>query len=130
MENGTDQTDHNYTENDLKRALHEFTRRSFVSRELITKAELFEERHKLYGDNYKRFGDVMVALFPGGVQLRNQHDFARFGVLVQVISKMTRYCENFSRGGHDDSLDDQSVYCMMLKEVDQVARQYDETFDV
>ena len=91
----------------------------FVVAELEAKAQLYAERNKLYGDNYKRFGPIMVLLFPGGVTLATAEDFNRFGIFVQLVSKMTRYSENFTRGGHDDSLDDTAVYAMMLRELDQ-----------
>jgi len=81
-------------------------------------AEIYEERNKLYGDNYKRFGKVMEVLFPNGLTLKTTDDFNRFGVFVQIVSKQTRYAEMFSRGGHPDSLDDTSVYAMMLRELD------------
>ena len=94
----------------------------FVSKELKTKASLYTERNVLYGDNYKHFGPSVKALFPEGVELRTADDWARMGVLVQIISKVTRYAGMFSRGGHDDSLDDITVYAMMLKELDTEAR--------
>jgi len=81
-------------------------------------AKIYEERNKLYGDNYKRFGEIMHSLFPNGLTLHNVDDFNRFGVFVQVVSKITRYAENFTRGGHPDSLDDNAVYSMMLQELD------------
>jgi hypothetical protein len=81
-------------------------------------AGIYEQRNQLYGDNYKRFGKIMAILFPSGLDLQNEDDFNRFGIFVQVVSKITRYAENFSRGGHDDSLDDNTVYSMMLKELD------------
>lgn len=81
-------------------------------------AGIYEQRNQLYGDNYKRFGKIMAILFPNGIDLQNADDFNRFGIFVQVVSKITRYAENFSRGGHDDSLDDNAVYSMMLKELD------------
>lgn len=82
-------------------------------------AALYRERNKLYGDNYKRFGPIMALLFPDGLTLKTAEDFGRFGILVQVIAKQTRYAENFTRGGHEDSLDDTIVYAAMLKELDE-----------
>jgi hypothetical protein len=84
-------------------------------------ASTYEQRNKLYGDNYKRFGQVMEALFPNGVGLVDIDDFNRFGVFVQLVSKMSRYAENFTKGGHDDSLLDLSVYSAMLRELDAEA---------
>lgn len=85
-------------------------------------AGIYEERNKLYGMNYKRFGKIMHLLFPSGPVLVDADPHNRFGILVQIVAKITRYAENFARGGHDDSLDDMAVYAMMLKELDQELR--------
>jgi hypothetical protein len=81
--------------------------------------DTFDQRNALYGDNYKRFGPIVDALFPTGVKLYGPDDFRRFGVLVQVISKLSRYCANFAVGGHDDSLLDLCTYSAMLRELDR-----------
>ncbi len=81
--------------------------------------DVFDQRNALYGDNYKRFGPIVDALFPVGVALGGPSDFRRFGVLVQIISKLSRYCANFATGGHDDSLLDLATYSAMLRELDQ-----------
>lgn len=94
----------------------------FVPQELREKAALYEERNVIYGDNYKRFGPIMALLFPNGLTLNTPDDFNRYGVFVQVAAKLTRYAENFTRGGHIDSLDDTAVYSMMLKELDVEAK--------
>ena len=94
----------------------------YVPEELRAAAKIFEDRNKLYGDNYKRFGAIMERLFPDGLTLESVEDFNRFGIFVQIISKITRYAEMFTNGGHDDSLDDTTVYLMMLKELDNEAR--------
>lgn len=86
---------------------------------LIEAAGIYEERNRLYGDNYKHFGPSLSALFPNGVKVNTPHDFNRLGIFVQVFSKLTRYAQNFDRGGHEDSLDDLAVYAMMLKELDR-----------
>lgn len=85
-------------------------------------AQTYEERNKLYGDNYKRFGPVMALLFPKGIDLISEDDHNRFGVFVQIVSKLTRYAENFNEGGHDDSLLDMTVYATMLRELDMEAK--------
>lgn len=97
----------------------------FVPDALRAAAKIYEERNALYGDNYKHFGRVMEALFPDGLKfsLLGPKDWNRLGVLVQIVGKLTRYCPNFFEGGHDDSLDDLAVYAMMLKELDEEARQ-------
>lgn len=78
---------------------------------------LYEERAALYGDNYKKFGHSLHAIM-GTTVLRTPDDYNRFGILVQIFSKFTRYAEQFENGGHADSLDDTSVYCQMLQELD------------
>ncbi len=86
-------------------------------------AKTFRERNALYGNNYKRFGEVMVALFgtdallfgPAPEDLAEY--WARMGVFVQIVSKMTRYAENFATGGHVDSAHDIVVYAAMLEEM-------------
>lgn len=85
-------------------------------------AKLYEERNKLYGDNYKRFGSIMMGLFPSGVFLQNADDFNRMGVFVQIVAKVTRYGNLFTRGGHNDTLDDTAVYAAMLRELDDDIR--------
>ena len=84
-------------------------------------AKIYEERNKMYGDNYKQFGRIMNAMFPRGILLHTPDEHNRFGIFVQMLSKMTRYSENFKKGGHKDSLDDLAVYTMMLQELDAEA---------
>lgn len=91
---------------------------SYVPEQLRAKAALYEERNALYGDNYKKFGPIMELL--GIKELKSASDHGRFAIFVQIVAKVTRYAENFHRGGHDDSLDDIAVYSMMLKELDQI----------
>jgi hypothetical protein len=93
--------------------------RPFVVQQLESKARIYEERNKLYGDNYKRFGPIMKMLLANqSLNPADADQMNRLGVFTQLVSKVTRYAENFTRGGHDDSLDDLAVYAMMLKELD------------
>lgn len=80
-------------------------------------AATYRERNALYGDNYKHFGMVMAGMFPEGLTLETPEDWNRLGVFVQAASKMTRYAQNFTRGGHADSAHDLSVYAAMLEEL-------------
>lgn len=84
-------------------------------------AKIYEERNRMYGDNYKKFGHALQPLMQN-IKLKSVEDFNRFGILNQLFSKLTRYANMFDSGGHDDSLDDISVYAQMLKELDQAAR--------
>lgn len=93
---------------------------SFVPDELRAKAALFEERQKVYGENYRKIGPIMEIL--GIKELPDASAHGRFSLFVQLVTKITRYAESFNRGGHDDSLDDIAVYAMMLKELDWEAR--------
>ena len=98
---------------------------------LNSAAELYRERNKMYGDNYKRFGEIMHLLFPNGLTLSSSEAQNRFGIFVQVTSKLTRYAELFAKAGQSekidktlaDCLDDTSVYSMMLRELDNESKQ-------
>lgn len=99
------------------------TKDHYVAAELKAKAVLFNERAALYGDNYKRFGHIMKQLLH--VQMldpMDPHTMNRLGIFVQIVSKITRYGENFTAGGHNDSLDDIAVYAMMLKHLDNFGK--------
>ena len=78
--------------------------------------ELFEERNKKYGDVFHQHGKILQALFPEGLHLSSDIDFSRFGVLNILLSKVERYCNNFS-DGHKDSIEDLIVYDAMLAEL-------------
>ena len=79
---------------------------------------IYEERNKVYGDNYKKFGHIMVAMFPNGLTIKSIRDFNRLGVFIQIVSKISRYAVKFPESSHGDSLDDLSVYSQMLRELD------------
>lgn len=91
-------------------------------------ADTYAERNKVYGDTYKKHGEVMKALFPDGIKFDTDDDHNRFGVLTMIVGKLTRYAQNFKpvhkEGflappvGHADSLHDLSVYAAMLNELD------------
>jgi hypothetical protein len=75
------------------------------------------DRNKKYGNNYKRFGHVMMALFPDGLTLASVDDFNRYGVIFMKIAKLSRYVTN-PKVGHQDSVHDDIVYSAMLEELD------------
>jgi len=85
-------------------------------------ADVFEERGRVYGDAYKNFGHVLMALRPNGFAIRNIEDANRLGVLTQIVMKIARYANQFEAGGHDDSLLDLSTYAAMLRELDADGR--------
>jgi len=85
-------------------------------------ADVYEQRNKVYGNNYKDFGLVMAGLFPAGMSFHTVNDYNRLGIFVQIVSKLGRYANMFSLGGHDDSLLDLAVYTTMLRELDAEIR--------
>lgn len=96
---------------------HSLKKAKTVPERMRAAADIYEERSKAYGDNYKRFGPIMMLLFPDGLRLEHPNDFTKFGLFVQIVSKVTRMAENFRTGCHPDSMDDNAVYTMMLREV-------------
>jgi hypothetical protein len=82
---------------------------------LLSGAETYRERSKVYGGNYKEFGKVMLALFPNGVVLKTIEDHNRFHLFVQIVTKITRYAN--SGLTHIDSVHDAMVYSAMLEEL-------------
>ena len=80
----------------------------------------FQSKNKEYGDGYRDFGKIMKAFFPEGLTLKTEKDFSRFAILNIEIAKTDRYCKNFEKGGHSDSLLDKSTYSDMLNEVDHM----------
>jgi hypothetical protein len=80
----------------------------------------FEERNKVYGDNYLTFGPIMEKLFPNGLTLKTAEDFNRFGILFPLLTKITRYLNNPMKG-HIDSIHDIGVYAFMLEQLDSTA---------
>jgi hypothetical protein len=96
--------------------------------EIMTEAKhTFEERGIVYGENYRKFGKVMAALFPAGLELKTIDQWNRFGIFAQMLSKVTRYSNNFFEG-HIDSVHDLGVYSFMLELLDREAEEKFEQF--
>lgn len=93
-------------------------RKNTVPDMLRESAAIYEERNKTYGNSYKEFGTIMAAFFPYGVVLNNSEEMNRHAVLTLMMAKLQRYCNNFHKGGHKDSLIDLSTYSAMLNELD------------
>lgn len=85
-------------------------------------AATYRERNAVYGDNYLRVGAVMAALFPDGVTLKTADDHNRFHIFMLKVVKLSRYCVNWDKGGHEDSLLDDMVYGGILLEIDDGIR--------
>ncbi len=81
-------------------------------------AQLYQERRKVYKRSDLNLGNVLEALFPNGVTIESNHDHIRFSLIVQIVTKLTRYANNW-QGGHKDSIRDAMVYCAMLEAQDE-----------
>lgn len=77
----------------------------------------YRDRNRVYGNNYKRFGAIMEALYPSGVFIKTAHEWNRFGIILQKLSKLSRYVTD-PHNGHIDSIHDDAVYSFMLEELD------------
>ena len=77
----------------------------------------FEERTKVYGDNYLTHGYVMKSLFPNGVDLKTEKEYNRFGVINMMVAKLTRYCQGWPNS-QKDSIHDLGVYSFILESLD------------
>tara|TARA_R110000787_G_scaffold102227_1_gene208206 strand:+ start:916 stop:1110 length:195 start_codon:yes stop_codon:yes gene_type:complete len=63
----------------------------------------------------------MTSLFPEGINLNTVDAINRFGLLSMIISKLTRYCNQWDEP-HKDSIHDLGVYAFMLEGVDDSIR--------
>jgi hypothetical protein len=80
---------------------------------LAEMADTFRERNKVYGDNYKRVGAVMAAMFPNGMTLVTEHDYNVWHLFELMVVKMTRFAN--SDLTHEDSIHDAAVYAAMVE---------------
>jgi hypothetical protein len=64
----------------------------------------------------------MKGFFQGPVTLTTADDWNRMALFFHCADKLARYAGSFHRGGHVDSLDDNSVYSQMLQEFDDDVR--------
>jgi hypothetical protein len=86
-----------------------------VAGNLRAAAKTFEERNRVYGNAFERFGGTMLTLFPDGLTLSTEADWNRMGLYFHLIGKMVRYAANFDEGGHKDSAHDAIAYAAMLE---------------
>ena len=85
--------------------------------------KILQERRKKSGDKYqevyKQFGVVLLSLFPEGIHIdpKDIDKAIKFGIIVQKVTKLTRYCSALDEGGHLDSSIDDMNYSAMLASV-------------
>ena len=81
-------------------------------------AATYEQRNKIYGDHYKKFGPALLALFGGKIPaIETPEDAVRLNLVICSLNKLSRYTATFTRGGHEDSAHDLMVYAAMLFEM-------------
>lgn len=71
-------------------------------------AATFRERNAVYKDNWITCGQVFQILFPDGVKIETQAQHEMFGILYQIVGKLTRFAG--SGCTHADSIHDLAVY--------------------
>ena len=80
---------------------------------LAEMADTYRERNKVYGDNYKRVGAVMAAMFPNGVDLFTEEDYNVWHLFELIVVKLTQFAN--SGLTHEDSIHDAAVYAAMVE---------------
>lgn len=87
-------------------------------------ADLFEERNKIYKDNFRMVGKLMVAMFGENTpELKTEEDYNRWHLFELAIVKLSRYAVHYNEGGHADSIEDMIVYLSMVRALDEEANQ-------
>ena len=81
-------------------------------------AELYRTKNTLYGDSYRITGELLEALFPGGMKLNTRKDFNRFSIFTLILGKIARYSNHWYNPDVEDTMLDLSVYATMLRELD------------
>jgi hypothetical protein len=76
-------------------------------------AATFRERNAIYKDNHVKVGQIMAALFPNGVTLKNDADFQRWHLFELMIVKVTRFVNGNLE--HRDSIRDIAVYAAIIE---------------
>lgn len=89
---------------------------------LTEAAKTFKDRNAVYGNNHLNVGGAMASFFPNGVLLKTADDFNRFHIFMLGVVKVSRYANNWPKGGHADSAHDNTVYSAMLESIDEEIR--------
>jgi hypothetical protein len=96
---------------------------SEIEQTLFEGIELLQNRRIAHGDKYgnvyRDFGLVLLSLFPDGIKIgpSDYPSATRLGIIVQIVTKLARYCASLEEGGHEDSALDMMNYSAMLKTV-------------
>lgn len=76
---------------------------------------LFAERGAVYGKNWTKVGGALEAFFPDGLKLESAEEFSRFHLFCLCMTKLSRYANQMTEGGHADSADDLVTYAAILR---------------
>lgn len=84
-------------------------------------ANLFVQKNDEYGGLYLTHQKLLTLLFPRGIMLEHEEDFAMYSTINAMLSKITRFAHiwNSKSVCHVDSLLDLMVYASMGLEVGQ-----------
>lgn len=74
--------------------------------------QIYNERGKEYGTNYTLIGDILQALYPDGITLKNANEHNRFHIFSMVLLKATRLAKTDFK--HKDSALDMALYSAIL----------------
>jgi hypothetical protein len=89
--------------------------------QLYAAAHTFRKKREEYGNNYLVIGKLMAAMFPEGLTVKTEEEWNRLHLFLLSIVKISRYANNYDKGGHADSILDNIVYLAMLHELDDEA---------
>lgn len=81
--------------------------------------ETAKERGETYRhDGHELTGAALAILIPEGITLKTAEDYTRFQLFINVAIKFSRYCVNYNKGGHKDSIHDLGIYAFNLEDYD------------
>ena len=72
----------------------------------------FQERGKVYKNNYLIIGKALEQMFPDGISLKTADDHNRWHLFLMVMIKATRLANTAL--SHKDSAHDMAVYAAMF----------------
>jgi hypothetical protein len=73
------------------------------------------EKNKAVVERCMRTGEIMKVLFPGGVQLKSEHDFATFRLFDGLVGSMAHFAQTGMK--HQSSLHAISLQANLLEDV-------------
>lgn len=80
---------------------------------LAAGVKTFKERRAVYGDNYKRVGAVMAALFEDGLGAITPEEHMKVEIMYCLVIKLTRFANSDMH--HKDSIHDLVVFAAMME---------------